>query len=90
MLYERWRQIAREHRNEIALRVLATGERWTFGQLDAAVEDASSSEPVLFPQGREFVLTLLRAWRSGKPACPLEPEQTPPTLNELPPGCIHL
>jgi hypothetical protein len=33
MLYERWRQIARERGNDFALRELASGQQWTFVEL---------------------------------------------------------
>jgi len=36
MLYERWRQITVERRDELALRDGASGRRWTFGELFAA------------------------------------------------------
>ncbi|MDB6017543.1 MAG: AMP-dependent synthetase and ligase [Pedosphaera sp.] len=90
MLYERWRQIAQEHRNEIALQHAARGERWTFAQLSAATEAGSELGPVVFPQGRDFIFTLLRAWRSGQIVCPLEPGQLPPPQNQFPAGCAHL
>jgi long-chain acyl-CoA synthetase len=90
MLYERWRQIARENRGEMALHDLASGERWTFAQLATAAEQGDVARPVAHPQGREFVLTLLRAWRDGVVVCPLEAGQTPPVLDALSPGCIHL
>src|SRR5690348_14489756 len=90
MLYERWRQIAREHRNEAALLDLARGERWTFAQLAADAESNSTPGPVAFPQGSQFVLTLLRAWHAGQIVCPLEPGQPAPAFNQLPPHCVHL
>ena len=90
MLYERWRQIARENRDEMALDDLAGGKRWTFGELAEAAELGGAPGPVAFPQGREFILTLLRAWRSGQVVCPLEAGQTLPVLSALPPGCFHL
>jgi long-chain acyl-CoA synthetase len=93
MLYERWRQIAHEHRNELALHDLASGRRWTFSELGLATEAGGASEgPVVFPQGinGEFVLTVLRAWRSGQIVCPLEADQTPRVFTELPALCVHL
>ena len=75
MLYERWRQIAQEHRNEVALRDVALGEQWTFAQLAAATDsDSSAVGPLACPQGAtaEFVFAVLRAWHSGKVVCPLE------------------
>jgi len=93
MLYERWRQIAHEHRQELALCDLGSGRSWTFGQLDAATEKAAATvETVLFPQGisADFVLTVLRAWKAGKIICPLEAGQMAPDLSRLPSGSVHL
>jgi long-chain acyl-CoA synthetase len=90
MLYERWRQIARQYRNEIALIDLASANQWTFGELVATEEAGSVSGPVVFPQGRQFVFTLLRAWRLGLVACPLESGQMPLSWTALPVGCAHL
>jgi acyl-CoA synthetase (AMP-forming)/AMP-acid ligase II len=90
MLYERWRQIARERRKETALHNFASGRRWTFGELAAAAENPSAPGPIVFPQGREFIFTLLRAWRSGQVVCPLEPGQPPPSFVHPPQGCVHL
>ena len=93
MLYERWRQIVCDHRHELALRDLASGLTFTFGQLDAAVErTAAAPDTVLFPRGisADFVFTVLRAWRAGKVTCPLEAGQTPPDVSLLPSGSVHL
>ena len=93
MLYERWRQIVQQHRNELALHDLAADERLTFAELDSAVEVSDrSEEKVLFPRGinAEFVLTVLRAWKAGQVVCPLEVEQTTPIFSRLPLGCVHL
>jgi len=93
MLYERWRQIVREHRHERALCDLASGRSWTFGQFDAAAEStAVTADTILFPQGisSDFVFTVLRAWRAGKVTCPLEAGQTAPDLSRLPSGSVHL
>src|SRR5258708_3043506 len=90
MLYERWRQIARERRKETALHDFALGKHWTFAELAAAAEHDSIPGPVVFPQGREFIFTLLRAWRSGQVVCPLESGQAPPGFARLPRECVHL
>jgi acyl-CoA synthetase (AMP-forming)/AMP-acid ligase II len=93
MLYERWRQISRDRRDELALRDLESERVWTFGQLDAAVQSRSTdADPVVFPQGHsaEFILVVLRAWRNNQAVCPLEPSQPAPALTKLPPGCVHL
>ncbi len=89
MLYDRWRQIAREHRGETALRDFARGGRWTFAQLAAAAEKNPTPGRVVFPQGGQFILTLLRGWRAGQVVCPLDEGQTPPSLTKIPRGCVH-
>jgi acyl-CoA synthetase (AMP-forming)/AMP-acid ligase II len=43
MLYERWRQIASERRDQLALREAASGRRWTFGELFAAGDGAPNT-----------------------------------------------
>jgi acyl-coenzyme A synthetase/AMP-(fatty) acid ligase len=99
MLYERWREIAEERRNEPALHDVASGKRWTFGELLAAGEAAAIGPAGLaFPQGHvpEFFFILLAAWRENKTACPLEPGQggTGVTAGRLPgdiaPPIVHL
>ena len=90
MLYERWRQIAHERRHEPALHDLSRGERWTFSQLAALGESGGAAGPVAFPQDSDFIFTLLRAWRDNQVVCPLEPNQAPPALGELPADCVHL
>ena len=94
MLYERWRQIARHCQDEIALRDLATGRAWTFAQLAAVAEHgAADTSPITFPQGdsAEFVVAVLRAWRSRQVMCPLEPGQVAPGVTgDLPAGIVHL
>jgi long-chain acyl-CoA synthetase len=93
MLYERWRQIAHEHRSELALHDLPSGRRWTFSELALATEAGGRSEgSVVFPKGinAEFVWAVLRAWRYGQIVCPLEPDQAPRAFSELPAHCVHL
>ena len=78
MLYERWRKIAGERRNQVALRDTASGRRWTFAGLFAAGEtQAIDPAGPAFPQGHspEFIFDLLAAWRENKMVCPLEPGQ---------------
>ncbi len=38
MLYERWRQVAQERGNELALRELASGQQWAFAELARRIE----------------------------------------------------
>ncbi len=93
MLYERWRQIARERRRETALWELSSGRRWTFSELDRQVDRAARpTQPLLFPQGNsaEFIFRLLAGWRAQTVVCPLEPDQAPPLVPLPPPACVHL
>ena len=92
MLYERWRQIVNENRNELALCEVASGQQWTFGQLDAAAKNAATAtDAIVYPRGisAEFIFAVLHAWRAGKVVCPLEVGQAPLQLSKLPPGCVH-
>ena len=92
-LYEKWRSVARERRDEFALRDLAAGRRWTFGQLAAEVEaDGGASSPVAFPQGigASFILEVLRAWRLGRIVCPLETGQPQPDFPLPASSIVHL
>jgi long-chain acyl-CoA synthetase len=90
LLYQRWREIAEKYREEVALVDSARGARWTFAQLAAEAERGGELGPIVFPQGDDFVLTLLRGWRAGQLICPLEPGQTKPEFDELPQGCVHI
>jgi long-chain acyl-CoA synthetase len=93
MLYERWRKIAGERRNELALRDFDSGQCWTFEELFIAGEkEKIGPTGTVFPQGHspEFILNLLAAWRENKIACPLEAGQSPPKISLPPENCIHL
>ena len=93
MLYERWRQLARERETEVALRELSSGRQWSFGEMARAVESSPvGDELVVWPQGHsaEFIFAVLRAWRSGTVLCPLEPEQSLPSFPTPPAPCRHL
>lgn len=93
MLYESWHNTVDARRNDLALRDLASGRRWTFAQLFAAGE-ARRTDPgeIICPQGHspEFIFSLLSAWRSGKIVCPLETGQTLPDVTPPPKDCAHL
>ena len=93
MLYERWLEVVREHGDERALQHAASGRAWTFRELRAAAEaQTTPAAPAFFPRGNtpEFLFALLAAWRTGGLACPVEPDQTPPTVPPPPPWCRHL
>jgi len=93
MLYERWRQVAREHAKEMAVFDFSAGEKVTFADLADSIErSASLADAVVFPQGHglDFVRTVVLAWKHGRVACPLEPGQPLPPIGQLPEGCAHL
>jgi acyl-CoA synthetase (AMP-forming)/AMP-acid ligase II len=94
MLYESWQRLAHARPDQLALSELATGRRWTFGELAAAAETpGSGAGRFVFPTGTsaEFILAVLRAWRTNQVVCPLEPGHAPPRLSgELPAGTVHL
>jgi acyl-coenzyme A synthetase/AMP-(fatty) acid ligase len=96
MLYDRWQAIARERRDELALCELASGQRWTFGQLAQARPRTPPLPPatdgLVCPQGNgaPFILELLEAWRLGRVVCPLESGQNPPAVPKASAEIVHL
>ena len=93
MLYDRWREIARNSCDELALLEVGSGRRFTFGELFEAADDAGdSSARIVFPHGisAQFILGVLRGWRSATAVCPLEPGQAAIDCKHLPTGCVHL
>jgi acyl-coenzyme A synthetase/AMP-(fatty) acid ligase len=93
MLYQRWRDLANERRDEFALHDLSSGQHWTFAQLRATAESWPWIEGNLVcPQGHSaaFICSLLSSWRAGKVVCPLELGQTAPEVALPPEGCVHL
>jgi long-chain acyl-CoA synthetase len=93
MLYERWREIANERRDELALHDFSTGQQWTFAQLRATGESWPYLEGnIIGPHGHSaaFICSLLSAWRAGRIVCPLEAGQTVPSDALPPEGCVHL
>src|SRR5262245_60839620 len=86
MLYDLWRQVARERGSDLALQDFASGRCWTFRELAAEADSRSrrgNEAEIAFPQGSgaEFILNVLHAWREDQIVCPLEPGQPPPSLN---------
>jgi long-chain acyl-CoA synthetase len=91
MLYDRWREVVREFRDEVALRDVSSGEHWTFAQLDSVAE-SGSADAVMFASGRalDFIGAVLRGWRSGAVVCPLEPGQSAPQFPLPAKSIVHL
>ena len=93
MLYERWRKVVRERRNEIALRDLGDGRCWTFSQLNDEAENPLLETPVIaYPQSNSpaFIFAVLRAWRERIVACPLEAHHQLLDVSPPRPPCCHL
>src|SRR5262245_32837059 len=92
MLYERWQEMAREFRHEIALHDLPSARRWTFAELEAEAQQRDGSGPVSFPRGNgpELILATLRAWRHRQITCPLESNQNAPVFPAPPAPIAHL
>jgi len=93
MLYERWKKISADRRNEWAVRDLGDGRAWTFGDLFQAGERENVDGQVIFPGGHspEFLFRLLAAWRANKIICPLEAGQKIPEFDHaLPRTIVHV
>jgi long-subunit acyl-CoA synthetase (AMP-forming) len=93
MLYERWRQVAQDFKNEIALHDVASGDSWTFARLAKVVESCDRpNQNIVFPKSitPEFIFSVLQAWRFKKTVCPLDSGQTPPSFTQLPAEIVHL
>jgi len=91
MLYDRWRQVAREFSSECAVRDLAAKRSWTFAQLDALAENGADG-PIVFPQGPavDFIASVLKGWKSKAVVCPLEPDQRRPEILAPPKHIAHV
>ena len=95
MLYDRWRSRARAYPNQLAVVDLGIQRRrWTFKELfEAGEADVERQSGTAFPQGVgiDFIVQILRAWRTGQVVCPLEPGQVRPRVPvSTPPGVVHL
>ncbi len=94
MLYDCWRRTTASCPRRTALVDLTTNRSWTFGELRSVLErEPRRLGPVAFPAGHsaEFIIDVLRAWRSGQVVCPLEPVQSSPALSgRLPDHAVHL
>ncbi len=91
MLYDRWREIVRAFSSECALLDLAIGQRWTFAQLNSLAQ-TGVDQGLVFPQGAavDFIVAVLKGWKSGVAVCPLEPDQRPPEIPGLSKEIAHL
>jgi len=92
MLYERWLQMARARRSELALLDVHADRAWTFGELERAADLCPPPEAVVFPSGRSaaFLLDVLGAWRHRRVLCPLDAGQAAATTPDLHDDSIHL
>jgi len=93
MLYERWQKVVEEKRNEVAMLDLASGQSWTFSELSRESQaPLPDNNGIIFPQGNtpQFVIAVLKAWRTQTVVCPLETHQQPPSLPLPPKPCCHL
>ena len=92
MLYDRWRDTARDFADEIALHDLPSGRRWTFAELDAAAQPRHTDDTVVFPRGNDaaFIISVLSAWRHGQITCPLEGNQLAPEFPRPASNIAHL
>lgn len=93
MLEQRWRSTVDRFRSSLAVHEVASGRTWTFGELAGAADALpASTASLLFPRGPgvPFLLTVLQAWRTGAPICPLETAQPIPTLPAPPAPIAHL
>ena len=92
MLYERWQKVVQGRKRDIALRDLASGQSWTFSQLQAESEKSPvNGSTMVCPQGNspDFILAVLRAWRQGICVCPLDSHHHTPAVPP-PAPCCHL
>jgi len=93
LLLDRWRRVLERHADDRAVSVPATGEAWTFAQLDAAARAMQVPEgPFMVASGLgpAFVIQVLKAWQAGRTLCPLEIGQAAPIVPALPGGIAHL
>lgn len=92
MLYAHWRQVATRFPSRPALVECASGRSWTFRELAAEIEASPPGEGWEHPSGHgaEFIVSVARAWRDGRPVCPLEPGQVVTRPPVLPPEVTHL
>ena len=80
MLYKLWKQTLARYADCVAVTDAASGERWTFADLQSGLETLSPLPAgkvhcvSMQAGGRRFVLEVLRAWRDAAVLCPVEGE----------------
>ena len=90
MLYPRWQTIARRHAAAVA--VFHDGRAHTFAELAAAAETAPRTDGAVTARadGPGFFVEILRAWRDGQAAVPVEKNAAAPVLARRPPDHVAL
>jgi long-chain acyl-CoA synthetase len=90
MPYLRWLETARRFASDVA--VHDGDAALTFGELAALAQAAPPANgPVVARTGSvDFLIDLLRAWRDGHAAIPVEKDAPAPALGREPPPGIHL
>lgn len=93
-LFEKWLATARQSAADPALFDIAADRTWTFRELLQAGEQIPIAPypSIAFPRGSgvDFILALLRSWRSGAISCPLESGQSEPSFSNRPAQGAHL
>jgi acyl-coenzyme A synthetase/AMP-(fatty) acid ligase len=90
MLYQRWLTTASDHADAVA--ITHEGGAMCFGELAAAAEAAPQAvAPVVArADGPGFFIDILRAWRDGQAAMPVEKIAAVPVLARRPPDGVAL
>lgn len=95
-LYERWLETCAENRRAWAIREVATGKEWRFGELDEAVRglptlEKGSRVSVSVEGGAvAFVLRTLQVWRDGAVLVPVERAEGGQGLGPVSEGVVHV
>ena len=93
-LYKQWLQVAATNAKELALVDAASGQRWTFAELQSRADgEPVSGETIRETHGRsvDCLITTLAAWRDNIVLYPCESEGEPfPTTHTPPVGVCHV
>jgi acyl-coenzyme A synthetase/AMP-(fatty) acid ligase len=92
MLYRRWLETLARFRNRTAVFDGATGQRVTFANLaERLAARPPARKPIVARSGDiGFLVEILRSWRDGVPAIPVERDAPAPDLPAPPPAGIAL